>query len=378
MPFFSVSNHTYLSSLIRKAWVDHWAPLASHATLWSWAILTPACNTISPNQHTTRGSVLTLGYYHHNHSPKHHPTSPLINRHSHSTNFSVSFSTKPKPTMTSSSSPPYHNLTLYTAPTSNGIKPAILLEELGLKYDTRAIDIRPPKLEQKQPWFLELNPNGKIPALTDGDYRPEASAEGNNNTDVTGSIGSNGIRIFESAAIMIYLVDMYDPDKKFTYETGTKEYYEMLSWLMFHVGRVAPIQAQANFFRAMAPVYSRFSTQHYIDETRRCYAVLESRLSHADWLAGNKYTIADMATWPWVRAAKVFLDIDVVAEFPGLERWKQRIEGRPAIERARGNPACGVALDDGKLEGIVGNMKKRVDALEGTDKDLEGAGKEWT
>ncbi|KAL2410438.1 hypothetical protein ABEF95_000613 [Exophiala dermatitidis] len=276
-----------------------------------------------------------------------------------------------------SSQPPYHNLTLYTAPTSNGIKPAILLEELGLKYDTYAVDIRPPKLEQKQPWFLELNPNGKIPALTDGEYKPEIDSnvdrhEVNNKSNNDVSPNGTDIRIFESAAIMMYLVDMYDTDKKFTYQPGTKGYYDMLSWLMFQVGGVAPMQAQANFFRAMAPVYSAYSTQHYIDETRRCYGVLESRLSQSDWLAGNKYTIADMATWPWVRAAKVFLDIDVAKEFPGVEKWKQRIEGRPAVERARQNPACGVALKDEVLEGIVGNMKARVEALKGTDKDLEG------
>ena len=115
------------------------------------------------------------------------------------------------------SSPPYNALTLYVAGTGNGLKPVIVLEELGLKYAVKAIDIR--NNEQKQDWFLEINPNGRIPALKDGD-----------------------LRVFESGAIMLYLTDLYDRERKFTYEFGTGLYYEMMSWLMFQMaGIVSPL-----------------------------------------------------------------------------------------------------------------------------------------
>ena len=102
------------------------------------------------------------------------------------------------------SSPPFNALTLYTAGTPNGFKPVIVLEELGLKYDVKPINIM--TNEQKQDWYLEINPNGRIPALKDGD-----------------------LRVFESGAIMLYLTDLYDKEKRFTYEYGSALYYEMVS-----------------------------------------------------------------------------------------------------------------------------------------------------
>lgn len=97
---------------------------------------------------------------------------------------------------------------------------------------------------------------------------------------------------------------------------------------------------QANHFRAMAPIYSSYGITRYIDETKRLYGVLESRLSKADWLAGDKYTVADMASFPWIRAAELFLDIDL-SEFPGVDAWRNRIEQRPAVQRAR----CGDCME---------------------------------
>ena len=112
-----------------------------------------------------------------------------------------------------------HNLTLYTSGTANGWKASITLEELGLAYHVQAIDIF--KNVQKEPWFLEINPNGKIPALKDGERR-----------------------VFESGAIMLYLVDRYDKDNSISYPHGCNEYYEMLSWLMFHVSGLGPMQGK--------------------------------------------------------------------------------------------------------------------------------------
>lgn len=114
-------------------------------------------------------------------------------------------------------SPPYNKLTFYTFGTPNGIKPALLLEELGLTYETQLVNIM--KNEQKEQWFLEINPNGRIPALKDGD-----------------------LRVFESGAMLLYLADQYDKEKKFTYEHGTDLYYEMLSWVMFQMGGLGPMQ----------------------------------------------------------------------------------------------------------------------------------------
>ena len=122
-----------------------------------------------------------------------------------------------EPELKMATAPPFNQLVLYTARTPNGIKPTLLLEELGLKYKVEGIDIM--KNTQKEPWFLEINPNGRIPALKDGD-----------------------MRIFESGAIMLYLHDHYDPEKKFGYENGSPLYYEMMSWLMFQMGGIGPMQ----------------------------------------------------------------------------------------------------------------------------------------
>ena len=125
--------------------------------------------------------------------------------------------------------PMAHNLTLYTYGTANGWKASITLEELGLTYDTKTIDLV--QNVQKEPWFLEINPNGKIPALKDDDQR-----------------------VFESGAIMLYLIDKYDTDNKISYPHGSKNYYEMLSWLMFHAAGLGPMQGK-HLFNILAVRY---------------------------------------------------------------------------------------------------------------------------
>jgi glutathione S-transferase len=118
-----------------------------------------------------------------------------------------------------SGQPPYHNLTYYTFGTPNGHKPAIVLEELGLQYKLETVDIS--KNTQKEDWYLTINPNGRIPALKDGN-----------------------LRVFETGAIMLYLADHYDPDNIISYPHGTPEYYEMLSWLMWQMGGLGPMQGE--------------------------------------------------------------------------------------------------------------------------------------
>ena len=117
----------------------------------------------------------------------------------------------------------------------------------------------------------------------------------------------------------------------------------------------------------MAPVYSAYGIKRYVDETKRLYGVLEIRLSKADWLVGDKYTIADIANYSWVRAGPLFLEIDM-SEFPGVERWLNRIAERPAVQRARKVPA-GATRTDEEMQEMAKNMRNRVDALKGTEKD---------
>merc|ERR1711939_1304014 len=178
------------------------------------------------------------------------------------------------------------NITLYTFGTPNGFKASITLEELGLPYKSEIINIS--ENTQKEPWFLAINPNGRIPAIKDGE-----------------------LRVFETGAIMLYLTDKYDKDHKISFPYGSDDYYEMLSWVMWQMGGLGPMQGQANHFRAMAGAYSEYGIKRYMDETKRLFDVLESRLKDADWLAGNKYTLADIASYSWVRAAPVFLEFDL-------------------------------------------------------------------
>ena len=116
----------------------------------------------------------------------------------------------------------------------------------------------------------------------------------------------------------------------------------------------------------MAPVYSAYGIKRYLDETKRLYGVLEIRLSKADWLVGDKYTIADIANYSWVRAGPLFLEIDM-SEFPGVDRWMKRIAERPAVLRARKVPSGG--RSDEEMQEMAKNMRNRVDSLKGTDKD---------
>nr|AIL25478.1 Ure2p6 [Exophiala pisciphila] len=240
------------------------------------------------------------------------------------------------------SQPPYHQLTYYTFGTPNGLKPAIVLEELGLKYNVEKVDIT--KNAQKEEWYLAINPNGRIPALLDG----------------------NDIRIFESGAIMLYLVENYDNENVLGYPRGGRNYYEVLSWLMWQMGGLGPMQGQANHFRAMASAYSEYGITRYMGETKRLFDVLESRLRHADWLAGDKYTIADIASYAWVRAAPGLLGIEL-HQWPGIERWFKRIGDRTAVKKAQNVPEGAMTEEDMRLMGE--SMRTKVDSMKDAPRD---------
>lgn len=207
---------------------------------------------------------------------------------------------------------------LYTAQTPNGIKISITLEELSLPYTTHAVDIS--KNTQKEPWFLAINPNGRIPALTD-----------------TFSDGQN-IRLFESGSIMQYLVEQYDTDHLISYPKGTRESYEVNNWLFFMNAGVGPMQGQANHFRRYAPEKIPYGVDRYINETRRLYKVLDTHLAEtkSTYLVGDKCTIADIAHWGWVTLAG-WSGVDI-EEFLHLKAWEERMLQRPAVEKGRHVP----------------------------------------
>ncbi|EPS30079.1 Glutathione S-transferase-like protein tpcF [Penicillium oxalicum] len=211
------------------------------------------------------------------------------------------------------------NITLYTTQTPNGIKISIALEELGLPYKVEKIDIS--KNTQKEDWFLEINPNGRIPALTD-----------------TFSDGQT-IRLFESGSILQYLVERYDPDHKISYPAGTREYYETNNWLFFQNAGVGPMQGQANHFGRYAPERIEYGVNRYVNETRRLYRVLDDHLakSKSGYLVGDRATIADISHWGWVAAAG-WAGIDI-EEFPNLKAWEERMAARPALEKGRHVPS---------------------------------------
>ena len=203
----------------------------------------------------------------------------------------------------------------YTGGSPNGHKISITLEELDLKYDMYHIKLS--KNEQKEDWFLKINPNGRIPAIVDK--------------------SNNNFRVFESGSIMLYLIDKYDKNHKISFEHGTNLYYEMVSWLFFQNAGIGPMQGQAHHFVRYAPEKIDYAIKRYQNETRRLYSVLETRLKeNGDWLVGDKMTIADIAIYPWVNVS-FYGDIDM-SEFPKLREWSDRIFAREAVRRGMDVP----------------------------------------
>jgi GST-like protein len=198
-------------------------------------------------------------------------------------------------------------ITLYTWKTPNGRKVAIMLEECGLSYRVKPIDIT--QGEQFKPHFVTINPNSKIPAIVD-------------------SKGPDGwpITLFESGAILLYLAAKTG---KFLPAVDRGK-YEALQWLMFQMGGVGPMFGQAHHFLRFAPEKIPYAIKRYGGETARLYGVLDKRLGEADFLAGE-YSIADMATFPWV-ARHEWQEIDL-ADYPNVQRWYATIAARPAVER---------------------------------------------
>jgi len=202
---------------------------------------------------------------------------------------------------------------LHTWKTPNGRKVSVMLEECGLRYNVRAVDIG--KGEQFTPQFLALNPNGKIPAIVD----PE---------------GPDGrpITLFESGAILVYLAAKTG---KFL-PASDRGKYIALQWLMFQMGGVGPMFGQVHHFLRAAKEQVPYAIERYVKEKDRLYGVLDQRLGAAAYLAGD-YSIADISTFPWV--ARHEWHQTELRSFPNVKRWYDTIGARPAVQRGMAVPA---------------------------------------
>ena len=201
---------------------------------------------------------------------------------------------------------------LYTASTPNGWKASITLEELGIPYKVQAIELG--KNVQKEPWFLAINPNGRIPAIVDR---------------------SNGdFAVFESGAIMLYLCDQDASGKLLPRDAKGRSRVEQ--WLMFQMGGVGPMQGQANVFFRYFPEKLPGAISRYQNETRRLYEVLDGQLAKGAYLAGD-YSLADIANYSWVRIhewAGVSTD-----GLDSLKRWMADLAARPTVQLGLAVPA---------------------------------------
>jgi len=220
---------------------------------------------------------------------------------------------------------------LYTAPTPNGWKVSILLEEAEIPYTVKPIDLG--KLEQKEDWFLRINPNGRVPAIVDRD--------------------ADDFAVFESGACLIYLAE-----KSGSFlPTDLEGRSLVMQWLMFQMGGVGPMQGQANVFFRYAPEKIQFAIDRYQNETRRLYEVLDGRLAEAEYLAGD-YSIADMATWSWVSLAG-WAGIET-ADLAHLTRWIDAIAARPAVQRGRNVPQTEIDIADADPDEIAKTAQKML------------------
>ncbi|CAG8680298.1 uncharacterized protein OCT59_016565 [Rhizophagus irregularis] len=206
------------------------------------------------------------------------------------------------------------DITFYTAVTPNAIKVSIVLEELEIPYKVRELSFKDE--EQKQPWFLKINPNAKVPAITD-------HSRGN-------------FHVFESGAIMIYLCEHYDPEGKLLPKDPDLR-SQVIQWVMFQMGGLGPMQGQAIHFNRYAPEKIPYAIKRYTDETIRLCSVLNSALEGKEYLVGNKFTLADAISFPWVRA-HAFSGIESIDEFPNLKAWVARISARPAVQKGLNVP----------------------------------------
>jgi GSH-dependent disulfide-bond oxidoreductase len=212
-------------------------------------------------------------------------------------------------------------LQLYSLPTPNGVKVSIALEEMGLPYEPHKVDFA--KNDQTSPAFLSLNPNNKIPAILD----PNGP-------------GGKPLALFESGAILVYLAEKTGQ----LLPTDATQRYETLQWLMFQMGGIGPMFGQLGFFHKFAgkDFEDKRPRDRYAAESRRLLGVLEQRLTGRPWVMGDRYTIADIAIFPWVRNLVGFYGAGEVVgydDFPEIARAVAAFAARPAVVRGLAIPA---------------------------------------
>ena len=222
---------------------------------------------------------------------------------------------------------------LYTSPTPNGWKVSIMLEETGLPYEVHPIDLG--ALDQKQESYLKLNPNGRIPTIVDrqaGDFP-----------------------VFESGAILLYLAEKTG---KFL-PADAKQRSLAIQWLMFQMGGVGPMQGQANVFFRYAPEKIQYAIDRYQNETRRLYEVLERRLGESEYLAGDEYSIADIANYSWV-AIHEWAGVET-SDLENVERWLAKINAREAVQRGRAVPtSAALGRDDEEVAKNIAEQGRKI------------------
>jgi GSH-dependent disulfide-bond oxidoreductase len=199
---------------------------------------------------------------------------------------------------------------LYVWGTPNGRKITIMLEELGVPYNTHPIDIS--KDEQFAPEFLKISPNNKIPAIVD--------------TDTDGGT----LSLFESGAIMIYLAEKYG---RFLPDDSR---YTVIQWLMWQMGGLGPMMGQLGWFVVSDKEQTPTGVNRYAKETERLFGVLDKRLGEAKYVAGDDYTIADMAIYPWIAQYRIRVKDHVeplLQARPNILRWMEEVGGRPAVQK---------------------------------------------
>ena len=214
-------------------------------------------------------------------------------------------------------------LQLYSLPTPNGVKVSILLEETGVPYEPHLVDFQ--ANDQTSPEFLSINPNNKIPAILDPD-----------------GPGGRPLALFETGAILIYLAEKTG---RFLPQDAAAR-YETIQWLMWQMGGVGPMFGQLGFFHKFAgkDYEDKRPRDRYVAEAKRLLKVLEQRLEGRDWIMGADYSIADIATLPWVRNLFGFYEAGQLVgqpDFPNIARVLAAFGARPAVERGLNIPARG-------------------------------------
>lgn len=223
---------------------------------------------------------------------------------------------------------------LYTAATPNGHKISIALEELALPYTLHALDLA--SGEQKEPWFLAINPNGRIPAIVD---RAE-----------------DDFAVFESGAILLYLAEK--TGRLLPHDARGRS--RVVQWLMFQMGGIGPMMGQANVFFRYFPEKIQPAIDRYQGECRRLFRVLDDHLRDHEYLAGD-YSIADIANWAWVRTHRWSgVDID---DLPHLGRWRDQIRSRPAVQKGITAPPSAMDrdADDEQAQKFAAEARRMVE-----------------